>query len=135
MAVLLKLHEAAQELGISEPTVRRYVKAGKLPSMYLGGRYMIRREDIEKFLHQAEVRPGENLPKGGAPSSTESGRDKVRLGDLVSDQRLDYVHTEINRLFEQRRANEINEEDYKVAVADILNYMVAAAERASKAVG
>jgi transcriptional regulator with XRE-family HTH domain len=61
--------------------------------------------------------------------------EKRRLGDVVSDQRLDYVHTEINRLFEQRRADEINEEDYKVAVADILNYMVAAAERASKDVG
>jgi len=75
---LLKLAEVARRLGISEPTARRYVKTGKLPSVYVGGSYRVRDTDIEEFLRRAEVRPGENLPKAAAPSSepkTEERRE------------------------------------------------------------
>lgn len=77
MVELLKLAEVARRLGISEPTARRYVKSGKLPSIYVGGSYRVRDTDIEEFLRQAQVRPGENLPKAGAPSSTEPSLNDV----------------------------------------------------------
>jgi excisionase family DNA binding protein len=79
---LLKLAEVARRLGISEPTARRYVKSGKLPSVYVGGSYRVRETDIEEFLRQAQVRPGENLPKAGAPSSTEPS-----LTDVLEEER------------------------------------------------
>ena len=69
MTELLKLREVADELGISEPTARRYVKSGLLPSVYIGGRYQVRRADVARFLRDAEVHPSDTRPKGGAPSS------------------------------------------------------------------
>lgn len=83
MGELLKLREVADRLGISEPTARRYVKAGVLPSVYVGGSYRVRATDIEEFLRRAEVRPGENLPKAAAPSSEPeiSGPDPRFWGD------------------------------------------------------
>jgi excisionase family DNA binding protein len=63
---LLGLREVADELGMAEGTVRRYVKTGRLPSLFVGNRYKVRRAEVEKFLRQAEVRPGENVPKAGA---------------------------------------------------------------------
>jgi excisionase family DNA binding protein len=74
MAELLKLTEVAQELGISEPTARRYVKTGRLASVFVGGRYRVYRDAVDEFLRQAEVRPGEDLPKPEASRSSEAGQ-------------------------------------------------------------
>lgn len=135
MAELLKLSEAARELGISEPTARRYVKSGKLPSLYLGGRYMIRREDIDAFLDEATVKPGEDLPKGGAPSSREARRSKVRLGDVLSDRQLRDVEEEHARLNESLKAGEITSTFYARRLADLYASMIGEAERSAKNAG
>ena len=87
MVELLKLAEVARRLGISEPTARRYVKSGKLPSVYVGGSYRVRDTDIEAFLRQAEIRPGENLPKGGAPSS----EFEPSFNDVLAEERREPV--------------------------------------------
>jgi excisionase family DNA binding protein len=87
MTELLKLTEVAQELGISEPTARRYVKTGRLPSVFVGGRYRVRREDIEAFLRAAEVRAGEPTPKPEAPRSSETERRRSRLKEIRQDYR------------------------------------------------
>ncbi len=83
MVELLKLAEVARRLGISEPTARRYVKSGKLPSVYIGGSYRVRETDIEVFLRQAEVRPGENLPKAAAPSSEPRTEERRAAWDAA----------------------------------------------------
>jgi excisionase family DNA binding protein len=60
---MYKLPEAAHELGVSEKTVRRYVKSGELPASFIGGAYRISELDLKKFKQDARVDPG----KVGAP--------------------------------------------------------------------
>ena len=85
---LLKLTEVAQELGISEPTARRYVKTGKLPSVFVGGRYRVRREAVAEFLRQAEVTAEAPLPQSreespltivGRVVTNENGDEQYRM--------------------------------------------------------
>jgi excisionase family DNA binding protein len=54
---MLKIAEVGRELGLSEPTVRRYLKTGKIPSVFIGGRYRVRRSDLEEFVRRSEVKP------------------------------------------------------------------------------
>ncbi len=68
MAGLLKLPEVAQRLEVSEKTARRYVKAGVLPSVFVGNAYRVNEEDIEDYLRRAKVEVGSNPPKTAAPS-------------------------------------------------------------------
>jgi excisionase family DNA binding protein len=63
MGELLKLPEVAERLGVSEKTVRRYVKAGVLPSVFIGNSYRITEVDIEEFLRISRVGPGGKRPK------------------------------------------------------------------------
>ena len=46
---VLTVEEIAEDLRISEGTVRRWIRQGKLPAFGLG-QYRIRRADYEKFL-------------------------------------------------------------------------------------
>jgi excisionase family DNA binding protein len=57
----LTLREAADALGISEVSARRWVKSGKLKATQPGRRYRIPRNAVEELLS----------PKGVAPSSQE----------------------------------------------------------------
>ena len=57
MAEYLKIPEVARRLDVSEKTARRYVKAGTLPSTFIGGAYRVTEGDLEEFVHQAEVKP------------------------------------------------------------------------------
>jgi len=63
VADYLKIPELARRLDVSEKTARRYVKAGALPSTFIGGAYRVTEEDLEAFLHGAEVKPGDASPK------------------------------------------------------------------------
>jgi len=67
LADYLKIPEVARRLDVSEPTVRRMVKAGKLPSVFVGGAYRVSEADLEEFLENAKVEPG----KAQAPPSPE----------------------------------------------------------------
>lgn len=82
MADYLKIPELARRLDVSEKTARRYVKAGALPSAFIGGAYRVTEEDLEAFLRGAEVKPGDASPKAEAPSSQRSlfndGEDERR---------------------------------------------------------
>ena len=68
MAEYLKIPEVARRLDISEKTARRYIKSGVLPSTFIGGAYRVTEEDLEEFLHRAEVKPEDASPKAPAPS-------------------------------------------------------------------
>jgi excisionase family DNA binding protein len=46
---MLTVEEIAEDLRVSEGTVRRWIRQGKLPAFGLG-QYRIRRGDYEKFL-------------------------------------------------------------------------------------
>src|SRR5215218_8428322 len=84
----LKIPELARRLDVSEKTARRYVKAGALPSTFIGGAYRVTEEDLEEFLHRAEVKPESTYPKDRAPSSTQpplNGFDERR-------EDTEYVH-------------------------------------------
>ena len=54
---LLLLQEAADRLGVSVYTVRRWIKEGKLRAFKPGKEYRIREADLEEFLRAREVRP------------------------------------------------------------------------------
>ncbi|MBA2715357.1 MAG: helix-turn-helix domain-containing protein [Rubrobacteraceae bacterium] len=71
MADYLKIPELAQRLDVSEKTARRYVKAGALPSTFIGGAYRVTEVDLEAFLRGAEVKPEDASPKAESPSSLE----------------------------------------------------------------
>ncbi len=73
MADYLKIPEVARQLDVSEPTVRRMVKGGKLPSVFVGGAYRISETDLEEYLENARVIPG----KAPAPSPPEPSFDDV----------------------------------------------------------
>ncbi len=63
----LKIPEVARRLDVSEPTVRRMVKGGKLPSVFIGGAYRVSEEDLEKYLQAARVEPGDGSGKAQTP--------------------------------------------------------------------
>lgn len=67
MADYLKIPEVARRLDVSEPTVRRMVKGGKLPSVFIGGAYRISEEDLAKYIENARVTPGK-APASSQPS-------------------------------------------------------------------
>jgi len=48
--------EVAKSCGVTLPTVRQWIDAGKLPASRPGGRRMVRRADVEAFLAAAAVK-------------------------------------------------------------------------------
>ena len=53
----LSLQEVGDELGVSDQTVRRWVKAGELAAYKPGKEYRIKGSDLEEFLKTREVSP------------------------------------------------------------------------------
>lgn len=86
MADYLKIPEVARRLDVSEPTVRRMVKSGKLPSVFVGGAYRVSEKDLEEYLENARVDPG----KAVAPPSQRrlfNGLDEERRYKLEEAKR------------------------------------------------
>jgi len=66
----LSTREACEELGITLRTLYRIIDEGKLPCYQFGRVYRLKTEDIEAFLTQARVAPGDLShlypePRGG----------------------------------------------------------------------
>lgn len=56
LPVLLTTGEAANHLGVSAGTVRRWAKAGQLPHVVMpSGRMKFRRDDLDSAIHRVEV--------------------------------------------------------------------------------
>ena len=53
----LSVEEIAKDLGVTEETVRGYIRAGKLTAYKMGRDYKIRPEDYQKFLdkHRTDI--------------------------------------------------------------------------------
>src|SRR5215218_1196581 len=98
VADYLKIPEVARRLDVSEKTARRYVKAGALPSTFIGGAYRVTEEALEEFVHRAEVTPEESAPKGEGRSSPEPSL----LSELEDERRRTFVQS--CRRYAQSRA-------------------------------
>jgi excisionase family DNA binding protein len=48
----LTIEEIAEELRVSEETVRRWIRTKQLKALSIGRGYRIRRKDFEDFLHR-----------------------------------------------------------------------------------
>ncbi len=58
----LTIEQAAAWLQVSTKTIRRYIEAGSLPAVNLGGRAIrIRRQDLEVWLQTRRIEPGVSL--------------------------------------------------------------------------
>lgn len=53
VATRLTLPETARRLGVSNDTVRRYIKTGRLPAVLFAGKYRIRADDADALLDAA----------------------------------------------------------------------------------
>lgn len=54
MDKLYTLEEARTYLRISDSTIRRYIRAGKLKATMIGRQYRIKDTDIQRFVEQEE---------------------------------------------------------------------------------
>lgn len=70
-AEILKPGQAASYLGISRPTVYRYIKAGIIPAVRLPGKTMIRKKDIAAIFDSPPP-PRERAPRTPKPRLPES---------------------------------------------------------------
>src|SRR2546426_8983662 len=72
---LISVAEAARLLKVSVPTIKRWLKDGRIPAYHLGPRYVrIRRVDLMRVLTplRTEVTPVKELsPHEAAPTHTE----------------------------------------------------------------
>lgn len=56
---LLTVDETIEVLRVGRTTVNQLLWSGELPSIKVGRRRLVRRDDIEQFLEAHEYRPGE----------------------------------------------------------------------------
>ncbi len=112
MADYLKIPEVARRLDVSEPTVRRMVKGGKLPSVFVGGAYRVSETDLEEYLENAKVVPGKALaPPSPAPSLRDELSEEWRIRFL---EPIGPTATTINNLFAPKvAAGDFTEEEYE----------------------
>jgi excisionase family DNA binding protein len=55
--VYLTVADVAKQLQISEDTVRRWIKTGKLPALKIGKEWRVAPDDLEAFLKQSRKQP------------------------------------------------------------------------------
>ena len=76
--------EAAERLGVSVYTVRRWIKDGRLKAFRPGKEYRIREADLEEFLAAREVRPKAAGRSSLEPSLLNGLEDERRATSLQS---------------------------------------------------
>ena len=54
----LSVEEVGTYLGTSRPTVYRLMDSGALPSIHIGRRRLVLREDLDKFLQERKAEAG-----------------------------------------------------------------------------
>lgn len=114
----LSLSEAAEALGISEITARRWIKSGKLRALHPGRNYQIPESAIEELLNTS--------PKAPEPLTLEWAREAdeaefYRLLVETPDEQIEdlnkllgelhrFVHRGIKRVLTERRGGTFTEE-------------------------
>ena len=54
--LLLNVTQVAAMMGVSDRTIWRRIREGALPAVRLGGRVLVKREDLEAFVDRLEGR-------------------------------------------------------------------------------
>ncbi len=68
---ILRLHDAARELGVSYPTLKQWIYHKKLRSIKTpGGHHRVPRSELDRLLFQSGGRPGAKAGSPAAPSVT-----------------------------------------------------------------
>lgn len=100
MANLLKLTEVAQRLDVSEKTVRRYVKRGVLPSIFVGNAYRVSEEDVTEYLRRARVGADHDQNDEALPVDIDSMKEGVLAA--AKPETLSELQTLVEKAIEQR---------------------------------
>ena len=56
----LTVEDISQELGIDEQTIRLWIRSKKLRAYKPGKQYLVKREDLDKFLEESRTDKNEN---------------------------------------------------------------------------
>ena len=92
---LLSLQEAAAVVGVHYLTLYRKVRAGEVPALLAGGRYRIRRADLDRWLLERPARRGATAT---APARRDWSRHAERFTALLIDGRVDEARFSVDRL-------------------------------------
>lgn len=87
---MLTLPEVAERMQVSIPTVRRWIKTGKLPATKPGGVYRVRGRDLDKFVDRYAT--GNLVPAPPSPAETVEERrllTEIRPLVLLMDEQAD----------------------------------------------
>ena len=55
----LTVEQVSKELGLSEDTIRNYIRTKQLPAVKFGNTYRISREDLNKFIEDRRTKKDE----------------------------------------------------------------------------
>ena len=121
LADYLKIPDIARRLDVSEPTARRMVKGGKLPSVFIGGAYRVNEEDLETYIENARVL---HRPKAEALPELEAGErrePKVVTGSAVFEGTGELKATgRIRKILEELAAGDISVEEAEERVLELV---------------
>jgi excisionase family DNA binding protein len=92
----ITLQDAADALGISEQTARRWVKAGKLKAYKPGLRYLVPASAIEELLEEQSPKAPSSSPKAPELQVGEERRDS----EVPSDEELEELGHDLFDLWE-----------------------------------
>ena len=62
---LLGMNEAARVVGVSHWTLRRWAKAGVVPAVRVGRKFLFRRAELEAWLRGGSAHGGQSHQDGG----------------------------------------------------------------------
>jgi excisionase family DNA binding protein len=101
---LLSLQEAADRLGVSVYTVRRWIKDGKLRAFKPGKEYRVREPDFEEFLRTREVRPKAPRRSPSEPSFNDVLEEERRFRPNTREAKgLELFCTRVERRIDSGR--------------------------------
>jgi excisionase family DNA binding protein len=63
-AEVMRVEDIAEICGVEAPTVRSWIKAGKLKASKPGRHYLVRRGDFDAFMSQRDVSPAPRVDGG-----------------------------------------------------------------------
>ncbi len=108
---LITLDEVAERMRVSVPTVRRWIKAGKLPATKPGGVYRVRGRAFEEFVEKHTGKAA--APPSPEPEVSEERRFVVRGWKLIFED----LAARYEKVEEKLRAAQV--EDFPESVVDI----------------
>ena len=126
----LSIREAATRADVTEKTVRRWIKGGRLHAVKLGGQYRMTLADLDRArdtptegsVHPAgthDVDSGRSSPRGGMSDDLDTGHglgrhtdpvDLAPLTDLIRDQNRRIEELSSAAAFWQVRAHQAEEQ-------------------------